>query len=142
MANVTVTATQVRALPQALTRMINAGEAMTTGVGKVVQVEGDGDVAMANATAAAGANGVLGIIVAGERHDKDGDIASGERVTMVVWGPVYLGESAALDETKVYFVGETDGLITDTAPAHFRAIGYPISSTVLFFAPVTTEAGS
>lgn len=140
MANVTVTATQVRALPGAITAMYDAGEAMT--VGNVVQMAGDAALDMANASSAATANGTLGIVVAAEGHSPTGAVAAGERVTIVLWGRVYLGESASLDETKVYFVGTTDGVITDVAPAAFRAIGYPLSPTILFFAPVTTEAGS
>lgn len=140
MGNVTISATEIRPLDGALTRVLKAGEAMT--LGKCVQVAGDGDVEMANATTVAGADGVLGLVVAGADHDATGDVVANETVTIVVHGPVYLGPSAALDETKLYFVAETDGVITDEAPTNFRAVGYPLSATVIFWNPATGNAGS
>lgn len=140
MANVTVTATQVRPLKGALTRTLTAGEAMA--LGKGIQVAADGDAELWNATSAAGVQGVIGIVVAGNQAAADGDVAAGEAITVVISGPVYLGPDAALDETKLYFAAATDGVITDVAPANFRAVGYPINTTTLFFAPVSTPAGS
>lgn len=140
MANVTVDATNVRPLAGCVTREFDMGEAGA--LGKACQVAGDGALDMANATSAAGVAGLLVLPVAGERHEADGDLASGERVTVVVTGPVYLGEDAALDETKVYYVAETDGILTDIPPTEYRAVGTPVSTTVLFWNPVSTVPAS
>jgi hypothetical protein len=140
MATVTVDAKNVRPLPGYVGVELDAGEAMA--VGKVVQIAGDGDAEMANATTASGVAGTLGIVTAGGLHDPDGDIASGERIFVVTRGRVYLGESANLDETKVYYVDTTDGVLTDVAPQYYRAVGTPISATVLDVNPVTTVPAS
>lgn len=140
MANVTVTAAKVRPLPGYIAHEATAGEAMT--VGMVAQIVGDEEAEMANATTAAGVKGTLGIVAYGSRHAANGAIAAGERVTLVTLGRVYLGEDAALDETKTYYVGTTDGLISDTPTANSRPIGTPTGATVLNFAVTSTEAGS
>lgn len=140
MANITVDAKNVRQLPGCITRLVNAGEAMA--VGKVIQIVADSDAEMANAGSAAGVAGLLGIVVAGNRYDAEGDIANGERITIVIYGPVFLGENASLDETKTYYVSATDGVITDVAPAQYRAVGFAQNATTLIFAPVTTVPAS
>lgn len=140
MATITVDPKQVRQLPGCITVMGNAGEAMA--VGKVCQIVADSDWEMANAGSAAGVTGQLGIVVAGNLYDPDGDIANNERITLVIWGPVFLGENAALDETKTYYVSATDGVIQDVAPAQYRAVGFAKNATTLIFAPVTTVPAS
>jgi hypothetical protein len=129
----TVTATKVRPLDGCRTRAFDAGEALD--VGDVIQVDGSGDAVAANATTKAGATGTLGIVVAGSRKQRDGSIASGERVTCVMFGPVT--GFTDLDETKTYWVAKTDGKMDDTAPTsgYQRPIGSPESSTVFFFNP-------
>lgn len=129
----TVTATKVRPLDGCRTRAFDAGEAMY--VGYLAQVDGSGNAIAANATTKAGATGTLGIIVAGSRKQRDGSIASGERVTCVMFGPV--AGFTDLDETKTYYVAKTDGKLDDTAPTsgYQRAVGSPESSTVFFFNP-------
>lgn len=140
MANVTVDAKNVRPLPGCTFRHFDMGEAGA--LGKACQVAADGDLELANATTTGGIAGVLVLPVVGAFHDKDGDLVNGERVSCVLTGPVYLGENANLDETKTYYVAATDGILTDVAPANYRAVGQPVSSTVLFWNPVTTVPNS
>lgn len=140
MAAVTITATHVRPLDGCQTRRFVSNEAMN--IGDVVQVASDGEIEMANATTAAGANGLLGIVVAGANANKTGAIAAGEVATVAYWGMVYLGENAALDETKFYFVGTTDGDLDDVAPANERIVGVPASTTVFFVGQSTVPANS
>lgn len=140
MANVTVDATNVRPLPGYVGFELDATEAMS--VGMVIQVNGSSEAEMANCTTAAGVKGVLGLVVAGGRHAANGAIVAGERVTVVTYGRVYLGEAAALDETRGYYTAATDGLIADTAAANARPIGLATSATVLLFNPTSTEPGS
>lgn len=140
MANITVDAKNVRQLPGCLTVLGNAGEAME--VGKVVQIVADSDWEMANAGSAAGVAGQLGMVVAGALAHALGTIANNERITVVLLGRIFLGENAALDETKTYYVSATDGVITDVAPAQYRAVGHAINATTLMFAPVTTVPAS
>lgn len=140
MATVAPVPTEVRPLDGCLTRTGTAGEAMT--VGSVVQIVGDGEWEMANATTADGVAGVLGIVVSGSLNDKDGDIASGETISVVIHGGVYLGSTVTLDETKMYFPWTTDGILSDVAPANFRSFGYPLNATCIFVNPITSPAGS
>lgn len=140
MATVTVTATQVRPLPGYVAHECEATEAMN--VGDVCQINGSEKAEMANATAAAGVKGTLGIVVSGSRHAASGAIVAGERVVLVLNGRVYLGESAALDETKTYYTGAVDGDIVDVPTTYARPIGTPTGATVLNFAVTSTEAGS
>jgi hypothetical protein len=140
MANVTVDATNVRPLPGYIGFELDAAEAMS--VGMIIQVDADSEALMANATAAATNKGTLGLVVAGGRHAASGAIVAGERITVVTYGRVYLGEAAALDESKTYYTSTTDGLISDTPTANARPIGTPVSATVLNFSVTSTEAGS
>jgi hypothetical protein len=119
-----------------------AGAAMTAAYGKIGRVDSNGEVVLADATTAAGADGIVGIIVVGDAYDKDGDIADGETLSLVVFGRVYLGGGTTLDETAYHFIGTTAGRIADVAPQYFRVIGIPDSQTVLFVQPVATPAGS
>jgi hypothetical protein len=83
MADITITATDVRPLPGALVRRFDAGG--TCYAGEAVYVASDGDVERADA------NGSLSVIAAGiVVADNDGGtaFASGDRVDVVCFGPV------------------------------------------------------
>lgn len=140
MSDITLVATQVRPLLGAITRMFDAGEAMT--VGDVVRVSTSGTVVKGDASTAPGAKGQLGIVVAGANAHSSGTIASGERVTVVVFGPVFLGSTVTLDETKTHYLSDTAGKIADAAGTVTRAIGNAESNTVFFFNPSDTAASS
>lgn len=143
MANLTINPVKVRPLDGCKTRTYVTDEA--TQRGRVVQpvsvgtttVYGD-DVPIAeqaNATQASGEKGQLGLVVDGAYHNIAGTVQADEPMTVVLNGPVYLGEDVAMVINTLYFVATTDGLITDTKPTHGRAIGYAITDTILFFDP-------
>lgn len=138
MSAVTVTATKVRPLKGCLTRMVDAGEAMD--VGDLVRIDSDGDVNQCDASTLAGTKGVLGIVVAGHKRADDGSIASGERVTVVLHGPV--AGFSSLAEQTLHYVSETQGKIDNAKPTFARAVGYPISTTVFYFNPDPGDPGS
>lgn len=136
MADVTVTATQVRGLPGCLRRQFKAGAAITAGVGKVVYVAADGDVEVADASSAGSTNAQLGVIESGAKNHASGNIADQETVSVILKGLIFLGDSAALDETKPHYLSDTAGAIGDAAGTVTRFLGYPNSQTVFNFEPM------
>jgi hypothetical protein len=110
MADVTVTAADVRPLPGAVVMRFNAGGTLTPG--QAVYVASDGDVEAADADAAASAI-VLGIVVAGPNGKVS--FSAGERVDVVVLGPV-TGFSGMTPGGHA-FVSTDAGDIGNAAPA-------------------------
>lgn len=96
----------------------------------------------ANAGSAAGVKGVIGIVISGAQgtHHIDGTLAVGEQISVLTMGYVELATTLTIG--KQLYASATAGLMTDVAPAQFRALGAPITSTVLFFNPVSTEPAS
>ena len=141
MANVTVDALNVRPMQGAIPA--KAEMAAATTLGTVVRLGADGKAYLASAASAAGASGQLAIIVAGSRHyaNPTGEVAAGEVVTLIPFGEMYLGTDAALDPTKPYYLG-VDGAISDAPGTVARFLGYPTSSTKLFFNPTATLPSS
>lgn len=143
MANLTVTAIQVR--PQSalfIAEPAVAGEAMA--LGKVVQINGSGVAVLADASTAAGQQGTLGYVISGAsgRRTTDGSIASGEAISVLLFGLVFIGASAALDETKTLYVSEDAGYIADAAPTLHRVIGTVWNTTTILFNPAPAAAAS
>lgn len=143
MADITITATQVR--PQSalfIAEPAVAGEALT--VGNLVQINGSGVAVKADADTAAGQQGTLGLVISGAsgRRTTDGSIASGEAISVLLFGLVFVGASAALDETKTLYASGTAGAITDAAPTLHRVVGTVWSTTTILFNPAPAAAAS
>lgn len=139
MTDITPSPTQTRPLDGCMTRPVVTGEA--TAIGLVHYFSADDTVMKTDDDTEAGVSGQLGIIVAGGKHTAAGTLVSGERASVVLKGPVYLGESADLDPTKIYYAGDA-GVITDVAPSNVRPIGYALNDTVLYFDPSAITANS
>lgn len=137
MANVTVDYENIRIdlVPGAADtrRAMTMGEAAV--IGRAVRIAADGALEQTNATTVPGVSGQIGLIVASARSAYDGVVNEGETVTALLSGPVYLGEDANLDPTKLYYLSGDAGRITDVKPANARPAGYPLTPTIFNFQP-------
>lgn len=138
MADVTVTAAQVKALQAngAIVRRYTAGAALT--VGEAVYIASDdGYVDPADASAVGTAKGI-GIVV--ESYDGSTAIAAGDPCSVCVFGPVS-GFSGATPGGKAWVSNEA-GNVADAAGDVAHELGYFESATVLFVNPDVAGAGS
>jgi len=140
MADITVTATEIRPLEGSLVRPFDAGEASV--VGAVVRVAADGDVEQADASAQGGVEGPIGIIISGAKVHAAGTIANNERVGVALWGPVYMGDSASLTPGATYYVSDTVKRVADAAGTVKRILGLALSANILFLSPVDSDPSS
>lgn len=140
MAVVTVTPKEVAPLAGCKTITGIAGENMD--VGDVVQIQIDGAWDMANSTSAAGAAGLLGLVLSGSRSAASGAIVAGETISILQWGRVYLGASTNQAVGIPLFVAETDGAMDNAVPTNDRVLGYMDSPDTLTFNPDATPSDS
>lgn len=126
---ITFTSADIRPLRGAVPRNYQAGAACTVGYAGYLDSSGYVQHADANVSeAAARARGVLAA-------SKDGEtsIASGDRCTLIVFGPV--GGFAGMTPGAPVYVGTSVGSYTHTKPtggAYQQPIGWAESVTVLF----------
>ena len=131
MADVTVTAAQVRPGHQAVTVKGASESAVTAGVGKLFRLSDDETTwELADASTAVGAAGLLGICVSGIKGNTSGNLAAGEMCDFVVFGPVFGFSSLAAPTT--HFVSDTAGAISDVAGTASRAVGYALNASTFF----------
>ncbi|MEM4406020.1 MAG: hypothetical protein QXS68_03150 [Candidatus Methanomethylicaceae archaeon] len=137
MADVVVTAKSVRPLLPSQTIIGIAGEAMNHG--QVVVPNASNRWVLADASAAATTVGLIGIVVAG--GDEDGAVGSGDTITVLVFGRVC--GFTGLNPTKLYYLSNTSGAISDTAGTVTRALGYADpegNGEVFFFMPAVAAS--
>lgn len=144
MAVITVDGLNVRPTSELYNAVVgDAGSALE--IGDVVYPTSSGWL-KADADAAASQRGTIGMVISGASGDfhADDDIASGDRIAVLLEGEVYLGASANMDVTKVLYISGTAGKLDDVAPASSRAVGYPTGSTTLWFngVGIQSQAGS
>jgi hypothetical protein len=144
MSDITVSKTQLRVLEPAQVTQGVAGSAMS--VGDVVKPATDEQWDKAIADTGAHAQGLLGLVVAGGKMVMEGgvagDIAAGDKMTVLLIGRVKLADAAAtLSESSDYYLsGSTAGVIVNAAPTVRRFLGTAESEQVLFFNPVGNPA--
>jgi hypothetical protein len=134
MADISITAGQVRPLNGAIIRRFTAGEAVSVGQAVFVHTDGTVKKADADVLASSQARGiVVGVGVAGSTS-----AASGNAVDVVTHGAIALGTSGLTDGAAV-FVSTTAGALDQTAPASAGdypfAIGWAESDGVLYVQP-------
>lgn len=124
----------VKPLEGAITRPRVAGGTLLDGYAAYPAADGDLEAADANAAASAAATGI--ICAAGGTIGQQ-SYADGDPVTECVFGPV--GGFTGLTPGATYWVSETTGRLTDTAPTGAgtwsRAMGYAESANVFFVMP-------
>lgn len=141
MANITVTPKLIKPQQGSCTQTHIMTE--VSQIGYAVRATGTSNkVAHSDASTGPGAIGRIGMIVSGAYADPTGAIAAGEAVDVLWFGPVELGEDAALDVTKNYFVSDDAGRIADAAGTVTRRVGAPLTNTLFFWdsgmAPATS----
>lgn len=140
MADVTVTAADVRPLPGSVVRRFNAGGSLNAG--EAVYIAADGDVEQADANASASSR-IIGIVVGGP--DGKTSFSAGDRVDVVVFGPV--AGFSGLAEEDLLFASTTAGALADAAPGgasgdYIWVAGYPQSPTIAFINPFTYDVAA
>lgn len=136
MADIAVTAAAVKPMNGALTRRGTAGAAGT--VGNAVYLDGANGWKPADADALASAQ-ARAIVVGVNGQVGAGAFAAGDRLDLVLYGPVTYG--AGMTPGGRVFVSTTAGACDQTAPAaagdYPFAIGWAEAADVLFVAPAT-----
>lgn len=99
-------------------------------VGDCVYMAADGDVEVADASAAGTANG-KGIVVAAPNGKTS--FVAGDRVTVAVFGPV--AGFSGLTPDGVAYVSDTAGALADAAGTTSHKMGWVESATVVFLNP-------
>lgn len=137
MADVTVTAKNVRLLPGAIAVSFKAGGSLN--VGDAVYLASDGDVEQADADAAASAQ-VIGVVVSAPNGATSA--VAGDPVDVVVHGRV-CGFSG-LTPGALLYASTTAGKIADAAPAASSGdykwiVGRAVTATTILVAPFTDD---
>lgn len=143
MTDIVISASKAGILTWGWTERAVAGEAMSRF--DVVQVSTisatETTVTLADASAASTANGTLGLVLAGAENNTDGSIASGEVVTILLMGTVYLGEDVtAFTAASHLWLSDTAGSMADAPGTVKRALGTPLSLRKIFFYPNSNTA--
>lgn len=136
MANLAVTAANVRPLDGSVTRGFNLGGAAAPG--DPVYVASDGDVERADANVSNATAAVRGLVVAIQGGKAVG--AAGDRATVCVFGPV--AGFTGLTPGAPGYVSNDVGKLEDAAGAFERIAGYAESATVFFVNPEQSTAAS
>lgn len=134
MADITVTAKNVRALPGATIERFSAGGAGN--VGDEVYLASDGDVEQADGSAAGTAFGI-GIAVAVGGTDKTAFVA-GDTLDVVTWGPV--SGFSGMTPGDVLYTSDTAAKLADAAGTNSHKMGRARSAEIFFVQPAITEA--
>ena len=140
MADITVTAADVRPLPGAVIQRFTADAALN--VGDAVYIKSDGDAAQADADDATQAQAV-GIVASAPNGATSA--AAGDTVDVVVAGPV-TGFSSMTPGALCY-ASTTAGKVADAAPAGASGdykwiIGRAISATTILVGPFTDDSAA
>lgn len=133
MADITVTAADVRPLPGAIIERYDLGEAAD--VGEIVYLASDGDVEQTDASAAGTAYGI-GVIVALHHGGTIG--AAGDTADVVVWGRVTGFSGMTIHD--VLYISNTKGALADAAGDNSHKFARARSATTIFVQPPMTEA--
>lgn len=139
MSDLVGTGLTLRPLVGALTRFLEAGEdfAVAETVGYIAS---DYKVYKADADDAAKAAGQLVVRVADELARTDGTIKAGDMGTWVLTGPV--AGWTSLDATKQVFLSGTAGRAADASGTVIRALGWPLSASVMNWNPGDDRSSS
>ncbi len=134
MADIAVTAKDVRPLPNALVERRRAGG--SGNVGDIVYMAADGDVEVTDASAAGTTYG-MGVVVAVAGTDQTAFVA-GDNLDVVVFGQV-TGFSG-MTPNDVLYISDTAAKLGDAAGTTSHKFARARSATVLFVNPPMTEA--
>jgi len=129
MAAIAWTAADIRPLAGATVRRFDAGGTIT--IGAPVYIAGDGDVEIADGSAVGTLLGFAGLAVA--TPDGGTSVAAGERVDVVVHGPV--AGFTSLTPGGLVFVSDTGGGLDTAVGTKDLLVGVAESAAVVFVRP-------
>jgi hypothetical protein len=137
MADVTITAADVRPLPGCIIRRFTAGG--TIDVGSPVYVNDNDEVSAADGSAVdtAACIGVL-VAVGGASPASREEAASGDPVDVVLFGPV-AGYSTNMAAGTYFYVDDDAGVIADAAGTKSCIVGVGLSGSVLLVRPQVVD---
>lgn len=138
MADVTFTAAQIAPLHEHGAVVLPGRAGGTVTVGHLVYMASDGDWERADANVSAAVARAQGIAVAS--YDGETTIASGDPVSVCVFGPVS-GYSGMTPGANLY-ISDTVGLIGDAVAAYDRIIGWAWDATTIFVAVQQNDPSS
>lgn len=133
MADIAVTAADVRPLPGAEIVRFEAGG--TVNLGDAVYVDSSGKVQQADASVAGTAH-ALGIVVS--CPDGKTSAASGQWVDVQVWGRI--AGFSGMTPGDVLYTSDTTAKLADAAGTVSHKMGKPLTATVLYLRPGDEEA--
>ena len=134
MADVTVTAADVRPLGGAMIRRAVAASAITFGsVVYVSSYSGSLPVVTKTNGAAVATGNPYGIVVAPSAATAGSSVASGEQCDVLVFGPV--AGFSGMTSGNTYWVSDTTGVLATAVGSHSGVVGLAESPTVLFVRP-------
>lgn len=136
MADLTVTAKDVRPLDGSTVRGYDLGGAATPG--QAMYIASDGDIEVADANGSAALRRFRGLLVAIEGGRSTG--VAGHRATLCVYGPV-AGFSGLTPGANVY-LSDTAGALADAPGSEVVPVGYAESATVVFLQPELDQPAS
>lgn len=138
MANITVTSGNVRALQAngAVVRPYIAGSTIT--IGYLVYIGTDGYVDHADGDVDAASARSIGIAV--ESYDGETSVASGNPVSVCVFGPV--SGFSGMTPGANHYVSDTVGRLADAAGTFSRIMGYAERAGVFFVHPEQNDPAS
>ena len=131
MADVTITAADVRPLPGCIIRRFVAGG--TISVGEPVYLSAADTVSRADADATS-TSFAIGVMVAVMNPATAGQAASGEYVDVVLKGPV-AGYSTNMAHNILLYVDDDAGVISTATGTRTTVIGTGLSASVLMVSP-------
>lgn len=137
MANLAVTAANVRPLDGSISRHYNAGAAGIV-PGDAVYLASDGDVEKSDGNVSNTLAAFRGIVTAIQGGKSS--CAAGDRLTVTVFGPV--AGFTGLTPGAPGYVSNDAGKLEDAVGAFQRFAGYAESATVFFVQPVMSTAAS
>jgi hypothetical protein len=129
MADLTITAANVRPLEGCIIRRFTAGEAMTPG--QPVYMSAANTVSLCDASAVA-TNGCIGLVVS--NHNGAVSFAEGDPVDVVLYGPV-TGFATNLAAATVVYTDDDAGILADAAGTKDTVVGIGLSTSVLLVRP-------
>ena len=141
MADLTLTAANVRALPEhgAIVLPAQAGEALT--IGDLVYPASDGDWMKADGNTTAAAARAQGIVV--ESYDGETSIADTAACSVCIFGPV--SGFASVTPGANYYLSDTAGKVADAAGSNDRIVAFGVEiagQDVLFVHPQQNDPSS
>jgi hypothetical protein len=130
MADLTLTPKNIRPLSGSTVSLHIAGAILT--IGDVVYIDSNDEAQRASAANAATVSGQVGVIVACGANRDNGNIQSGEPVTVLWHGRLAL-TTGTLSPVARYYVSDNPGKLADAAGSTSRIVGSAEKKDILFF---------